>query len=313
MRAFRRALRGERALVAELVAVSLLLHALRLVPPLGFGLVFDKVLAAQASATLIVILLAMIIAALFEFAFARIASAVAGELRFALDPVLRGQLVAWAIQPSASAGPRGGMATLRRLEATRDLAIEIAELALVAPVLAIAILAAIALANPPLALVVAAGAMAQAAAILLLWSRRDDLARRASGAEDMVETALAGAQVLRAAGRPPASLAALAQHLARAAELRSHTQREGGDERRRGRQAATIAARLASAALLGVGALEIAAGRLTVGGLIAATMLGRQLQQLVERTAPLRPRYRELASALDRPMSATNAAVARRA
>jgi ATP-binding cassette subfamily B protein len=286
MPALWRIVNRHRALIVETATLDALLHLLRLVPPIAFGLVLDKVLSARATATLATITAILVIAAIAEAAFARLQHAASDELRDALDVIVRDTLGALPAPRAGRVDGAASAAMLRRLEAAADIVIELCTSLTVAALVVPAIILAIAIASPLLAAIVGAATLLQAVLVLVLRGTQRRRARIAARAEDRVDR-------LFAVGWTPDTLSAALR------ERRRGTAALHG-LRHDGKQLAATAARIASTAMLTIGALEMIAGNLTVGGFVASSMLLRQMQGVVERALPLAQRHAEIVGGLER-------------
>ncbi|MBL8699025.1 MAG: ATP-binding cassette domain-containing protein [Alphaproteobacteria bacterium] len=299
-----------KATVAEAVALALLLQIARLLPALGLALVIDKVATSHASATLVVILGGLALIAAAESVMAAARDAALRELAALVEASLPASLP----DPDADPAPGANASPGARVAVARA-GIDLLLLALTAPALAAVMLAALALADPALALAaILGGAMQIAVHRLATGTHRAarETARRAARSADRwrAEAALAvdGDDRWRREARD------------REAAIESATrdaQDALDDLRDRRRRLAMIVQRLTHVAALGSGALAIAAGTLTTGGLIAALMILRQVQALLDgaiavldRADALAPQATALVGPVNAPAPARPDAVA---
>ncbi len=243
---------------AELVGLALLRQVLRIVPTLAIGLVIDKVATNRATATLTVIVAGLCLVAAFEFVFAGAHGALRRALRDHVDRSLDAD------------DPRP--ASARAAASVSAAVIDLVETVCVVPLATIIMIAALGMASPRVALLVLAFTAAQLAVAFVAGRAQAKAASRLRAVERDL-----------ASGSP----AARAAHAA-AIEAADH-------RRTRTRHVLSLLARLGYAATLGLGSLEMIDAVMTPGGLIAALMILRQLQQNAETGVQVWLRAVELA------------------
>lgn len=253
----RAALAAARRDVLAFALLALLRQALRLAPTLAIGLVVDRIAANRALATLAAIVSGLCVLALVEMLFAR--------AQDATHMVLKAAITA-----------RGGG---RRAILARTTTIELIEAILVTPLVLGLVLWLFALASPRLALATALVLALHAGIAVLAGFACRAGAWRLHAAEIALETWQSQAETGdRRDGLQPAiaRMTASREAARHAAETALDTTRHAA------RRALVLAGRLGYALGLALTALEVIAGSLTPGGLIAALLLLRQALGLAE-------------------------------
>jgi ABC-type bacteriocin/lantibiotic exporter with double-glycine peptidase domain len=290
-------------LVGEATLALLIAQLLALVPALAFSIVIDKVIGNQAAATLVVIAGALMGAALAEWAFSALRRRLQGDLRRRAAERDDGALFDAVLRLPAADGPGSATATAERLErivTVREAAIDAIEAILVAPVMLIAILAAMAFLDIRMAAMVACAALVHGALVAAMRGRLRVAGRTARLATERGRAATAdiagGAGVIRGLGAEDAARATWLD-ATRAARAGAQTL-----EDLRGKLAGISAFknRLLFVALLALGAYEVDAGVLTVGGFVAISMLLRHFASIFEAAMPLWQRSAELRGWVER-------------
>lgn len=294
---------AEPRLVAESCVALLLGHALALLPALAFSIVIDKVVANQAVSTMIVVAAALVLAAGCETVFSALRRALLAELRRRVAAAADGALFDGALAVAAlSPGTDGGRNFADRLEralAARATLVEAVDSVMVAPLLLTAIFALMLHLDVWLALAVAAATAAHAGVLLaarakLVAAGRD--ARRAAerGRATAADVAdgLATIRSLGAAARARAAWLEASAAASAAADRQARSRWVVG-------AAATAKNRALFVAVLALGASEVIAGRITVGGLVAFAMLLRQFSAAFEAAIPLWQRQAETGGWVD--------------
>jgi len=168
---------------------------------------------------------------------------------------------------------RAAIAAEPRAAARRSLAaIDLVETSCVAPLATTIMIAALTTASPRVGLLVLAFTLAQLVAAFFGGRARDRLAARLRAVERDLETGSPASRAVHAAA-------------VEAAEL----------QRARAGHSLAMLSRLAYAATLGLGSLDMIDAVMTPGGLIAAMMILRQLQQVAETGVQIWLRAVELA------------------
>jgi ABC-type protease/lipase transport system fused ATPase/permease subunit len=253
----RAALVAARRDVLAFALLALLRQALRLAPTLAIGLVVDRIAANRALATLAAIVSGLCVLALVEMLFARAQDATHMVLKAAISA-------------------RGGG---RRAILARATIIELIEALLVTPLVLGLVLWLFALASPRLALATALVLVLHAGVAVFAGFACRLGAWRLHTAETALETWQSQAETGdRRDGLQPAIAGMTARREAarHAAETALDTTRHAA------RRALVLAGRLGYALGLALTALEVIAGSLTPGGLIAALLLLRQALSLAE-------------------------------
>jgi ATP-binding cassette subfamily B protein RtxB len=290
-------------LVGEATLALLIAQLLALVPALAFSIVIDKVIGNQAAATLVVIAGALAFAAITEWAFSGLRRRLQAELRRRAADLEDGVLFDAVLRLAGEHAQTGAAATAERLErivTVRESAIDAIEAILVAPVILTAILVAMACLDIRMAAVVALAALAHGALVVAMRRRLGEAGRAAREAAERSRAAAteiaSGARVIRSLG---------AEDAARAAWLgatRAARARAGMLEQIRGTLAggAALKNRLLFILLLAIGAYEVDAGSLTVGGFVAVSMLLRHFASVFETAVPHWQRFSELRGWVER-------------
>jgi ATP-binding cassette, subfamily B, bacterial HlyB/CyaB len=303
LRLLRDMVTSEPRLVAESSAALLLGQMLALLPALAFSIVIDKVVANQAVSTMVVVAAALVLAAACESVFSALRRSLLSELRRRVSRTADGTLFDGAVA-LASVRPTvaGGRALADRLEralAARETLVEAVDAVVVAPLLLAAIFALMLHLDLLLAGAVAAASAAHAA---ILFAMRAPLAAAGRGARDAAERGRAAATDVAEGLATIRTLGAAAR--ARAGWLdATATASAAADRLARLRwaigAAATVKNRALFVAVLAIGASEVIAGRITVGGLVAFAMLLRQFSAAFETAIPLWQRHVETGGWVD--------------
>jgi ABC-type bacteriocin/lantibiotic exporter with double-glycine peptidase domain len=290
-------------LVGEAALALLIAQLLALAPAFAFSIVIDKVIGNQATATLVVIAGALVCAALAEWTFGTLRRRLLGDLRRRAAERDDGGLFDAVLRLSATEGAGGATATAERLDriaTLREAAIDAIEAILVAPAMLIAILAAMAFLDIRLAAAVACAALAHGALMVAMRGRLRAAGRAARLATERGRTAAAeiagGASVIRDLG---------AENSARSAWFDATRAARAGTETLedlRGMLAgiAAFKNRLLFVVLLALGAYEVDAGVLSVGGFVAISMLLRHFASVFEAAMPHWQRSAELRGWVER-------------
>lgn len=306
---------GQRRLIAEAALALAFAQSLGLLPALAFSIVIDKVVASQAAATMAVIAAALTLAAVCELAFSALRRALQAELRSRLSARAEGALFDDVVGLAAQRpGETGGMVAerLERLAGLRETLVESIDSLLVTPAMLAVIFALMVHFDPLMAAVVGVATLVHLALLVATRAQfaatgraaRDALARSRALASEFAD----GLATIRSFGAEARARAAWLEQ-SRAAQSASEAL-----ERWRGRLGgmATLKNRLLFVALLALGAFEVVAGRITVGGFVAFAMLLRQFSAMFEAAVPLWQRFAERQSWVERVgESAARAAAAR--
>ncbi len=296
MRWLTRLASGQRRLIAEAALALAFAQSLGLLPALAFSIVIDKVVASQAAATMAVIAATLTLAALGELAFSALRRALQAELRRRLSAPAEGAFFDDVVELAAQRqGESGGIVAerLERLAALRETLVESIDSLLVTPVMLAAIFAIMVHFDPLMAAVVGVATFVHLA---LLAATRSHLAATGRAARDASARSRAMASELADGLATIRSFGAEAR--ARQAWLEQSRAAQAANEaleRWRGRlgAVATLKNRLLFVALLVLGAFEVVAGRITVGGFVAFAMLLRQFSAMFETAVPLWQRFAE--------------------
>ena len=272
--------------ITEIFLAACGLQILALATPLVFQTVVDKVLASHALATLDVMCVALAGVAMFECILAYLRSfsvaRLGAQLEVRLGEIFFAQLLALAPADAAGMPPSRIFARLRDLDAVRGFATGSA-LALLPDVLFVSLFLAVMYHySPTLArvLLLAMPCLLCAAVLPGIFVRKTFDARLAHGAEAqalLLETvgAFGG---LKALGAEARQLSRWRLALAHGAESTLGMNRMLSIAA----QAVMLVQKLCLVLVLWLGAHEVMAGRLTVGGLIAFNLLaGRALQPVL--------------------------------
>ncbi len=305
----------QRRLIAETALALLLVQSLALLPVLAFSIVIDKVIASQAAATMAVIAAALVVAAGCELAFSALRRGLQVELRRRLAERAEGALfddvIGLAAERQGATGRAAGE-RLERLAAMRETLIDAIDSILVAPAMLAAIFALMVHLDPRMATVAGAATLAHLALLAATRARLGETGRAARDAAErgraMAADVADGLATIRSFGAEARARRAWLDQ-ARAARS-AHEALERLRWRLGG--AATLKNRLLFVALLAIGAFEVVAGQITVGGLVAFSMLLRQFSAMFEAAIPQWQRFAERQNWVDRlEASASRAAAAR--
>jgi ATP-binding cassette, subfamily B, bacterial HlyB/CyaB len=280
-----------RRLLLEVLGVSLLLQVFALVSPLFFQVVMDKVLVHRADSTLNVLVIGLLIVVVFESVLTALRTYVFSHTTSRIDVELGARLYRHLLQlPLAYFQARrvgDTVARVRELENIRAFLTGNALTLVLDLAFSFVFIGAMLLYSVPLTLAVLATLPVYAGISLLLvpvLRRRLD-EKFARGAENQsllvetitaVQTVKAGALEPQMARRWDDQLAAYVAASYRAGNLASL-----------GHEAIQLTFKLASAALLWLGAHQVMNGTLTVGMFVAFNMFAGRVSQPVLRIAQM--------------------------
>ena len=301
-----------RPALAYIVALSVAVNLLLLVPALFMLQVFDRVLTSQSGDTLLVLLLgtavALALLLLLDYLRSRLQGVAGNLVADALSPAITRIAIAQGAKRNGNPGPEAlrDVATLRTLFSAQGLLA-----AFDAPWLAIYV-AIIWIAHPALGI-----AAAMSAVLLLLLAVLNDLLTReriravqheSAGLNRYLESSLLNAEVAQVLGMGNALVARWQERNAKLRHLQGSLAGRSilmNATMRMLRQAVQVG-------MLALGAYLVIAGDATAGVMIATTvLLGRALAPVEQLVASWRvlaegvEAYRRLGAMLDEPMAAS--------
>ncbi|WP_376092721.1 type I secretion system permease/ATPase [Roseomonas sp. CCTCC AB2023176] len=280
-----------RAAIRDVVVASFLLQVFALSTPLAMQVVVDKVLVHQASSTLEVMVLVLLVVAVFEALLGGLRIYVLAHTSNRIDVTLGARLFAHLMSlPLAWFGARqvgSGVARVRELETIRSFLTGGALTVMVDVVFTVCFLAALILYSPLLALVVAATLPIYVLLSLgitpVLQRRLEEKFRRYADNQAFLTEAVSGVETLKAMALEPQlqrrweeQLAAYVTTAFRATNLSNAAG-----------QVVLLVNRVAAIVLLWVGTHLVMAGALSVGELVAVNLLAANVSGPVLRLAHL--------------------------
>lgn len=289
------ALRSNRRLFSEAVIALVLVNLFGFVSPLVFSIIIDKVLPSQAMSTLGLIAIGLVAIAAFEFAFGTIRQRLLADIRRRMDHELGGVLFRRLLMLPADTFTRRGQAEtvsrFKRIVEARQFIMDAVEGVVVAPIFVTTIVIVMALFSVRLASAVVLLTVLYAIALMLLRP----VQRRWFGevAQDQEGVDLTLTEIVRGLGTIKAS-GAQQQVVGWWQEA---TSRHGDASHRANQwqawsvQLGFLKDRLLSVVALAGGALEVFDGRMSIGSLVAFSLLLRLLATHADRLVPLWHRY----------------------
>jgi ATP-binding cassette, subfamily B, bacterial HlyB/CyaB len=293
-----------RRLLFEVLSVSLLIQLFGLVPPLMFQVIMDKVLTNRAFDTLTVVGVVMLLASIFETLLTGLRNYIFAHTTNRMDVELGARLFRHLVQlPLAYFAARrvgDSVTRVRELENIRNFLTGQALTAFLDLVFSVVFIAVMALYSVELTLVVvlSLGCYAAISAMLNPAFRKALDVKFSRGADNnsfLVET-ISGCETVKAhavepqfAGKWDRQLAAYVTAGFRVTTLANV-----------GQQLIQLVGKLVYLAVLLLGAYQVIAGKLTVGQLVAFTMLAQRVATPVLRLAQLWQDFQQVGVSMQR-------------
>jgi subfamily B ATP-binding cassette protein HlyB/CyaB len=293
-----------RHLIGEVLLITLALNLLGLAAPLFFQNVIDKVLAHNTLETLKVLVLGYVIVSVWEVVFGWLRTRLYSETSQKLDVELGVRLFRHLLKLPLSyfEGRRVGdtVTRVRQLESIREFLTNASLSVFVDPAFTIVFLIAMWIYSPVLAAVVLVTIPAYVAVSLLVTRPlRDRLSQKfeqGSANNALLVESVSGMQTVKAAAIEPqwqgrweqqlAAYSAANQRVINLSNLSSQT--------------VQLISKLSLAAILFLGAQQVIAGALTVGGLVAFNMFAQRVTGPVIRMAQLWQEFQQVRLSIDR-------------
>lgn len=289
------ALRSNRRLFAEALVALALINLFGFVSPLAFCIIIDKVVTSQAMSTLALIAIGLAAIALFEFAFGAVRHRLLADIRRRMDHelgfVLFDRLLALPAETFARRSQAETVSRFKRIAEVRQFVIDATEAVVIAPIFVAIIVVVMALFSTRLAVAVVVLTALYALALILLRPAQKKWFGEVARDQERMDTTLTevvrGLETVKAAG---------AQHQASAWWQGAVTRHGDANHRASQWQAWSVQLgflkdRLLSITALAGGALEVIDGRMSVGSLVAFSLLLRLLASHADRLVPLWHRY----------------------
>jgi subfamily B ATP-binding cassette protein HlyB/CyaB len=293
------ALRSNRRLFAEAMVALTLINLFGFVSPLAFCVIIDKVVPSQAMSTLALIGLGLAAIALFELVFGAVRQRLLADVRRRMDHelgfALFDRLLALPAEGFARRSHAETISRFKRIADIRQFVIDATEAVVVAPLFVMTIVVVMALFSVRLAAAVVLLTALYAGALLLLrpvqrkWF--GEVARDQEKMDTTLTEVVRGLEAVKAAG---------AQQQA-SQWWRNAVARHGDSNHRASQwqawsvQLGFLKDRLLSIVALAGGALEVIDGRMSIGSLVAFSLLLRLLASHADRVVPLWHRYLSMA------------------
>ncbi|WP_442919016.1 type I secretion system permease/ATPase [Methylobacterium sp. WSM2598] len=292
-----------KGLFGEVLVISVVLQVLGLVTPLFFQVVVDKVLVHRGLTTLDVLVLALVAVTTCEALLGYLRTILFAQTTSRLDSLLGTQVFRHLLAlPIAYFGARPTgqtVARLRELETIRQFLTSSAMTLTVDLVFSGLFLAVMLAYSPSLTLIVALGLPLYVGLSLtltpLLRARVDAKFRYGAAQQSFLVESLAGIETLKAMAVEPQARRRFDEGLAGyiAASFRVVSLAAGS-------QAIQLVAKLTAAAVLWFGARTVMEGGLSIGALVAFTMLAGQVNQPVLRLAQLWQDFQQFRLSVER-------------
>ncbi len=301
-----------RKLIGEVLVITLAVNLLGLASPLLFQNVIDKVLVHDAMATLTVLTVALVAAALWETALGwmrtRLYSETSQKIDVELGARLFRHLLALPLGYFEARRVGDTVTRVRQLETIREFLTNASLSVFVDPLFAVVFLVAMALYSLPLLGVVCLSLVAYVLVSQTvtgaLRRRLADKFERGSASQALLVESVTGIHTVKASAVEPQWQERWERQLAgysAAAQRVTNLNNSGG-------QAIQLISKLTLAAILFFGAREVIAGTLTVGGLVAFNMFAQRVSGPVVRLAQLWQDFQQVRISIERLGDVLNAA-----
>jgi len=293
-----------RHLIGEVLLITLALNLLGLAAPLFFQNVVDKVLAHNTLETLKVLVLGYVIVSVWEVVFGWLRTRLYSETSQKLDVELGVRLFRHLLKLPLSyfEGRRVGdtVTRVRQLESIREFLTNASLSVFVDPAFTVVFLIAMWIYSPVLAAVVLATIPAYVAVSLLVTRPlRDRLAQKfeqGSANNALLVESVSGMHTVKAAAIEPQWQRRWEQQLAAYSAANQRVINLGNVSS----QAVQLISKLSLAAILFLGAQQVMAGVMTVGGLVAFNMFAQRVTGPVIRMAQLWQEFQQVRLSIDR-------------
>lgn len=302
-----------RRLIGEVLLITLALNLLGLAAPLFFQNVIDKVLVHNTLATLQVLSIGFLAVSVWETVFGWLRTRLYSETSQKLDVELGAKLFRHMLGLPLSyfEGRRVGdtVTRVRQLESIREFLTNASLSVLVDPAFTVVFLIAMWIYSPTLFWIVAATIPAYVVVSVLLTGplrrRLDEKFERGSANNALLVESVSGMQTIKAAAVEPQWQDRWERQLAGYSAANQRVINLGNT----GSQAVQLISKISLAAILFVGAREVIAGALTVGGLVAFNMFAQRVSGPVIRMAQLWQDFQQVRLSIDRLGDVLNAPV----
>lgn len=293
-----------RALLTEVMLITLALNLLGLASPLFFQSVIDKVLVHNTSSTLIVLAIGFAIVSVWETIFGwlrtRLYSETAQKIDVELGAKLFRHLLALPVAYFETRRTGDTVARVRQLETIREFLTNASLSVLVDPLFTFVFLAAMWLYSPKLLLIVMISLVGYVIVSSLVTrpirARLDEKFDRGAANNALLVESVSGIQTIKAAAVEPHWQNEWERQLAGYSAANQNVINLGNT----GSQAIQLISKLTLVAILYFGAREVIAGTLTVGGLVAFNMFAQRVSGPVIRMAQLWQDFQQVRISIER-------------
>lgn len=293
-----------RALIGEVLLITLGLNLLGLAAPLFFQNVIDKVLVHNTMATLKVLAFGFVAVSLWEVGFGLIRTRLYSQTCQKIDVELGAELFRHmlALPLSYFEARRVGDTAMRvrQLETIREFLTNASMSVLIDPIFTIVFLVAMWIYSPSLFWVAAITLPAYVVVATLLTkplrARIDEKFERGAANNALLIESIGGIQTVKASAVEPQWQDRWERQLAGYSAAGQQVINLGNS----GSQAIQLISKLSMAAILYFGAKAVIAGDLTVGGLVAFNMFAQRVSGPVIRMAQLWQEFQQVRIAVER-------------
>lgn len=293
-----------RRLIAEVLLVTLAINILGLASPLFFQNVIDKVLVHNTSSTLTVFATGFAVVSIWEVCFGwlrtRLYSETGQKIDIELGTALFRHLLSLPIGYFETRRTGDTVTRVRQLETVREFLTNASISVLVDPLFTVVFLAVMWLISPPLLLIVLSSIVGYAVVSVLFTKpmrlRLDEKFDRGAANNALLVESVAGMQTIKAAAIEPRWQQQWERQLAAYSTASQHVVNLGNS----GSQAVQLISKLSMVAILYLGAREVIAGTLTVGGLVAFNMFAQRVSGPVLKLAQLWQEFQQVRISIER-------------
>lgn len=293
-----------RALLIEVLLITLALNLLGLASPLFFQSVIDKVLVHNTSSTLVVLAIGFAIVSIWETVFGwlrtRLYSETAQKIDVELGAKLFRHLLALPVAYFETRRTGDTVARVRQLETIREFLTNASLSVLVDPVFTVVFLAAMWLYSPKLLVIVIISLVGYVIVSSLVTrpirARLDEKFDRGAANNALLVESVSGIQTIKAAAVEPQWQNEWERQLAGYSAANQNVINLGNT----GSQAIQLISKLTLVAILYFGAREVISGTLTVGGLVAFNMFAQRVSGPVIRMSQLWQDFQQVRISIER-------------
>jgi subfamily B ATP-binding cassette protein HlyB/CyaB len=293
-----------RRLIGEVLLITLALNLLGLAAPLFFQNVIDKVLVHNTLATLQVLSIGFVVVSVWEVVFGWLRTRLYSETSQKLDVELGAKLFRHmlALPLSYFEERRVGdtVTRVRQLESIREFLTNASLSVLIDPAFTVIFLAVMWIYSPSLLWIVVSTIPLYILVSLLvtrpLRRRLNDKFERSSANNALLVESVSGMQTVKAAAVEPQWQERWERQLAGYSAANQRVINLGNF----GSQAVQLISKLSLAAILFIGAREVIAGSMTVGGLVAFNMFSQRVSGPIIRMAQLWQDFQQVRLSVDR-------------